>query len=117
MRKALRGQLSKYPQLENFFPALLATLDLYLRMKTYAKFVTSSSVTRRKLLRRLVPLLPLMYLCQVATQDKVLRRPHSSKLWLSQPRLPREPLKFLVTFTWSIKMRRLVLLRLLYFRC
>merc|ERR1712180_339974 len=58
------------------------------------RFETSFLATKKRLLLRLVPLLPSMSLYQVATQDKVLRRPPSFRLWLSQPRLQREPLKF-----------------------
>merc|ERR1711962_1870816 len=94
MRKAIRGQLSKYPHWRNFFRVLLAMLDLSSPMRICVKFETSFLATKKRLLPRLVPLLPLMSLYQVATQDKVLRRPPSFRLWLSQPRLRREPLKF-----------------------
>merc|ERR1712180_480246 len=94
MRKAIRGQLSKYPQLEKLLPCIVGNVGFVFTNEDLCEVRDIILSNKRRLLLRLVPLLPSMSLYQVATLDKVLRRPPSFRLWLSQPRLRREPLKF-----------------------
>merc|ERR1719418_271339 len=86
MRKAIRGHLETNPDLERLMP----------HIKQNVGFV----FTKMELLHVRDLLLSTSW-CPPRTLVWDLRRPASSRLWLSQPRLPRVPLRSSRTSTSS----------------
>eukprot|EP00493_Phyllostaurus_siculus_P021148 UN21473 len=91
MRKAIRGQLAKYPQLEKLLPLIAGNIGFVFTNEDLCEVRDIILRTRKKLLPKPVLLLPWMCLCQEVTLDKVPRRHLSSKLLPSQPRSQRVP--------------------------
>merc|ERR1712126_72774 len=90
MRKAIRGHLETNPDLERLLPHIKQNVGFVFTNKELLHVRDLLLANKVKAQLRLELSLPSTSLCPPRTLVWVLRRPASSRLWLSPPRLPRE---------------------------
>jgi len=98
MRKAIRGQLSKYPQLEKLLPCIVGNVGFVFTNEDLCEVRDIILSNKKEAPAKAGAMAPLDVFVPAETLVKVQRKLPSSRLWLFQPRSQKEPLKSLVTF-------------------
>merc|ERR1712211_59246 len=101
MRKAIRGHLEKNPDLERLMPHIKQNVGFVFTKMELLHVRDLLLSNKVKAPAKAGALVPVDVVVPAQNTGMVLRRPAFSRLWLSQPRLPRVPLRSSRTSTSS----------------